>query len=70
MNIYTDIYCTWDNLIQLLLLIDKLSVAMNNKSRVDSIYFDFAKSFDSVNNELILSKLENKFGTNGSFHQI
>ena len=52
-------------LTQLLPLIDKFSVAMNNKSRIDTIYFDFAKAFDSVNHDLVLSKLKNKFGING-----
>ena len=57
-------------LTQLLPLIDKFSVAMNNKSRVDTIYFDFAKAFDSVNHDLILYKLKNKFGIDGLLLQV
>ena len=35
-------------LTQLIPLIDKFTIAMNNKSRVDVIYFDFANAFDIV----------------------
>ena len=57
-------------LTQLLPLIDKFAVAMNKKSRIDTIYFDFAKAFDSVNHDLILYKLKNKFGINGLLLQL
>ncbi|MCP3680449.1 MAG: hypothetical protein GY782_09470, partial [Gammaproteobacteria bacterium] len=34
-------------------------------SRADVIYFDFAKAFDSVNHDIILNELKNKFGIDG-----
>ena len=46
-------------------LVDKLAVALNNQSRVDVIYFDFAKAFDSVNHKLVLHKFKTKFGIDG-----
>ena len=35
-----------------------LTLTLNNKSKVDVIYFDFAKAFDSVSHDLILKKLK------------
>ena len=52
-------------LTQLLPYVDKLSEALNNQSRIDTIYFDFAKAFDSVNHDLILYKLKNVFRVDG-----
>ena len=52
-------------LTQLLPFVDKLAEALNNQSRVDVIYFDFAKAFDCVNHDLILKKLKHKFGVDG-----
>ena len=43
---------------QMVPFIDNLTVALNNKSRVDIIYFDFAKAFDTVSHDLILRKLK------------
>ena len=44
----------------------RLALAMNNKSRVDIVYFDFAKAFDSVSHDLILHKLKHKFNIDGT----
>ena len=52
-------------LTQLIPFVDKLAEALNNQSRVDIIYFDFAKAFDTVNHDLILNKLKNNFGIDG-----
>ena len=49
-------------LTQLIPFVDRLSEALNNQSRVDVVYFDFAKAFDCVNHDLILKKLKCKFG--------
>ena len=43
-------------------LIDKFSVAMNDTSRVDTIYFDVAEAFDSFNHDLVLKKFKEKLG--------
>ena len=42
-----------------------LALGLNNKSKIDVIYFDFAKAFDSVSHDLILRKLKDSFGING-----
>ena len=44
---------------------DNLALALNNRSRVDIIYFDFAKAFDSVSHDFILYKLKNIFKVDG-----
>ena len=53
-------------LTQLIPFTSNLALALNNSSRIDVIYFDFAKAFDSVNHDIILKKLKNKFGINGT----
>ena len=40
-------------------------MSLNEKSRSDIIYFDFAKAFDSVSHDLILIKLRDNFNING-----
>ena len=46
---------------QLVPLTYDLASGLNNKAKVDIIYFDFAKAFDSVSHDLILKKLRDKF---------
>ena len=50
---------------QLLPFVDQLARGLNKSSRIDIVYFDFAKAFDSVNHDIILEKLENRFGIDG-----
>jgi endonuclease/exonuclease/phosphatase family metal-dependent hydrolase len=46
-------------------LCDSLALSLNENICSDVIYFDFAKAFDSVNHDLILHKLKNKFNVDG-----
>ena len=46
-------------------LCDSLALSLNDNIHTDVIYFDFAKAFDSVNHDIILDKLKNKFNVNG-----
>ena len=50
---------------QMIPFTDNLALALNNRSRIDVIYFDFAKAFDSVSHDLILNKLKNIFNVDG-----
>ena len=50
---------------QMIPFTDNLALALNKRSRVDVIYFDFAKAFDSVSHDLILHKLKNIFKIDG-----
>ena len=50
---------------QMIPFIDNLAITLNDISPTDVIYFDFAKAFDSVNHDIILSKLKSKFHIDG-----
>ena len=50
---------------QMIPFIDSLAVALNNKSRIDIIYFDFAKAFYTVSHDLILRKLKYLYKIDG-----
>ncbi len=50
---------------QMIPFTDDLALALNNMSRMDVIYFDFAKAFDSVSHDLILHKLKCQYNING-----
>ena len=54
-------------LTQLIPFVNKLAetLKLNNHSRIDVIYFNFAKAFDSVNHDLILNKLKQNFVLDG-----
>ena len=49
----------------LLNLIDDIACNLYNDTGTDIIYFDFAKVFDTVNHDLLLNKLKNKFNIDG-----
>ena len=42
-----------------------ISLGLNENKLIDVIYFDSAKAFDSVNHDIILNKIKNKFNVNG-----
>ena len=44
---------------------ESLSLSLNDNIMTDVVYLDFAKAFDSVNHDLILKKLKEKFHIDG-----
>ena len=50
---------------QLVNFCDSLHISLNSSIRSDVIYFDFAKAFDSVNHDLLLSKLKSLYSVDG-----
>ena len=51
---------------QMIPFVDNLALGIQQKSRIDIIYFDFAKAFDSVNHDIILHKLKYQFNIDGT----
>lgn len=51
---------------QMLYFNDSLTLALNDNVRTDTIYFDFAKAFDTVNHDIILRKLKEQFNVDGT----
>ena len=45
---------------------DSLSLSLNQNLRADIIYLDFSKAFDSVNHDIILSKLKYQYKIDGA----
>ena len=50
---------------QMIPFLHDIATNLNNKTRSDIIYFDFAKAFDSVSHDLILKKLKENFKVDG-----
>ena len=50
---------------QMIPFTNDLALSINNKSKMDVIYFDFAKAFDSVSHDLILYKLKQFYHIDG-----
>ena len=51
---------------QLVNFCDSLALSLNDNVRTDIIYFHFQKAFESVNHDIILSKLKEQYNIDGS----
>ncbi len=51
---------------QLIAFADSIATAINSSIRTDVVYLDFAKAFDSVNHDIILRKLKDRFKIDGT----
>ena len=50
---------------QMIPYVEDLVFSLNKYSRIDVVYFDFAKVFDSVKHNIILSKLKTQYNISG-----
>ena len=57
----------WSCTTQLIDFCDSFALSLNDNIRFDVIYFDFANAFDSINHDIILSKLKTFFQIDGNF---
>ena len=55
---------------QMLPFTNDIAVNLNKREKADTIYFDFAKAFDSVSHDIILQKLKNKYKVNDSHSKL
>ena len=50
---------------QMIPYVEDFAFSLNKSSTIDVVYFDFAKAFDSVNHDIILSKLKTQYKISG-----